>query len=94
MMEAARTSATLVNFYQTTQCYNPEDSHLLFFHLNCWKYIQNSKIESISVTFVSIYLCNNCDDYEKHRNSVILEVFGNRFHQHDLETMTGNIPVF
>jgi hypothetical protein len=28
MMEAARTSEILVNFYQTTQCYNPEDSHL------------------------------------------------------------------
>jgi hypothetical protein len=28
MMEAARTSETSVNFYQTTQCYNPEDSHL------------------------------------------------------------------
>jgi hypothetical protein len=31
MMEAARTSEMLVNFYQTyttTQCYNPEDSHL------------------------------------------------------------------
>jgi hypothetical protein len=27
MMEAARTSETLVNFYQTTQRYNPEDSH-------------------------------------------------------------------
>jgi hypothetical protein len=30
MMEAARTSETLVNFYQTTWCYNPEDSHLRF----------------------------------------------------------------
>jgi hypothetical protein len=28
MMEAASTSETLVNFYQTTQRYNPEDSHL------------------------------------------------------------------
>jgi hypothetical protein len=27
MMEAARTSETLVNFYQTTRPYNPEDSH-------------------------------------------------------------------
>jgi hypothetical protein len=27
-MEAARTSETLVNFYQTTWCYNPEDSNL------------------------------------------------------------------
>jgi hypothetical protein len=27
VMEAARTSETLVNFYQTTWRYNPEDSH-------------------------------------------------------------------
>jgi hypothetical protein len=27
-MEAARSSETLVNFYQTTWCYNPEDSHI------------------------------------------------------------------
>jgi hypothetical protein len=27
-MEAARTSETLVQLYQTTRCYNPEDSHL------------------------------------------------------------------
>jgi hypothetical protein len=29
MTEAARASETLVNFYQTTRRYNPEDSHLL-----------------------------------------------------------------
>jgi hypothetical protein len=28
MMEVAVTSETLVNFYQTTRRYNPEDSHL------------------------------------------------------------------
>jgi hypothetical protein len=28
MMEAARVSEMLVNFYQTTRRYNPEDSHL------------------------------------------------------------------
>jgi hypothetical protein len=28
MMEAARTSETLVIFYQNTRSYNPEDSHL------------------------------------------------------------------
>jgi hypothetical protein len=27
MMEAARSSETLVNFHQTTRRYNPEDSH-------------------------------------------------------------------
>jgi hypothetical protein len=34
MMEAARTSETLVNFYQTTRRYNPEDSHLSSFNTN------------------------------------------------------------
>jgi hypothetical protein len=33
MMEAARTSETLVNFYQTTRRYNPEDSHLHYLKL-------------------------------------------------------------
>jgi hypothetical protein len=28
MMEAARTSETLVNFHQITRRYSPEDSHL------------------------------------------------------------------
>jgi hypothetical protein len=33
MMEAASNSETLVNFYQTTPCYNPED-FILFFILS------------------------------------------------------------
>jgi hypothetical protein len=32
MMEAARTSETSVNFYQTTRRYNPEDSYLRTHH--------------------------------------------------------------
>jgi hypothetical protein len=28
MMEAGSTSETLVNLYQSTQCYNPENTHL------------------------------------------------------------------
>jgi hypothetical protein len=28
VMEAASISETSVNFYQTTRCHNPEDSHL------------------------------------------------------------------
>jgi hypothetical protein len=30
MMEAARTSETLVNFYQNTRRYNPEDKRTIF----------------------------------------------------------------
>jgi hypothetical protein len=32
IMEAARTSEMLINFYQTTWCYNPEDSRLHTHH--------------------------------------------------------------
>jgi hypothetical protein len=38
MMEAARTSETLVNFYQTIRRYNPEDSNLplILFEVILW----------------------------------------------------------
>jgi hypothetical protein len=45
MMEAARTSETLVNFYQTTRRYNPEDSHL-----------RTAVRTSKSTTFISCFL--------------------------------------
>jgi hypothetical protein len=45
LIEAAGTSETLVNFYQTTWRYNPEDSHLrtyrrenLKFYQTTWRY--------------------------------------------------------
>jgi hypothetical protein len=38
MMEAARTSEMSVNFYLTTWCYNPEDSHL---HTRCRKNLKS-----------------------------------------------------
>jgi hypothetical protein len=45
MMEAASTSETSVKFYQTTQRYNPEDSHLQTHrreNFNSNKYCNNS----------------------------------------------------
>jgi hypothetical protein len=47
MMEAERTSETLVNLYQTTRRYNPEDSHLR--HCNC------SMLLSYVLPMLSIY---------------------------------------
>jgi hypothetical protein len=34
MMEASRTPETLINFYQTTLRYNPEDSHFCNMYLH------------------------------------------------------------
>jgi hypothetical protein len=47
MMEAARTSETLVQLYQTTRCYNPEDSHL---HTN-----RRENLKSYFVTVVTSF---------------------------------------
>jgi hypothetical protein len=52
-MEAARTSETLVNFYQTTWRYNPEDSHRLPQHLSIKntyeKYVDKCKEKNLAL---------------------------------------------
>jgi hypothetical protein len=60
MMEAASTSETLVNFYQTTRRYIPEDSQL-----------HNRRRENLKSYWVKTYrsVCLrsvNCEDEEKH----------------------------
>jgi hypothetical protein len=48
MMDAARTSETLVSFYQTTQRYNPEDSHLHTHRReNFQSYSENTLVEKV-----------------------------------------------
>jgi hypothetical protein len=47
MMEAARTSEALVNFYQTTRRYNPEDSHLRTHRRENLKSYQKSPYKSL-----------------------------------------------
>jgi hypothetical protein len=50
MMEAARTSETLVNFYQTTRRYNPEDSHLRSHRReNLKSYLQTSLMKKADI---------------------------------------------
>jgi hypothetical protein len=42
-MEAARTSETLINFYQTTQRYNPED------HINIFTAVRTSNLSLFQI---------------------------------------------
>jgi hypothetical protein len=53
MMEAARTSETLVNFYQTTWCYNPEDSHL---HIHRRENLKSYNFKEVQQKKKAIYL--------------------------------------
>jgi hypothetical protein len=41
VMEATSTSETSVNFYQTTWCNNPEDSHL---HTHCCENLKSHRV--------------------------------------------------
>jgi hypothetical protein len=58
MMEAAITSKSLVNFYQTTRRYNPEDSYLSH---DIVKNKGNDFLEG-KVTLLLIFLYRNLDD--------------------------------
>jgi hypothetical protein len=59
MMEAARTSETLVNFYQTTRRYNPEDSHLRTYRReNLKSYLMKFKGQFN----VSLFVCSLFND--------------------------------
>jgi hypothetical protein len=49
MMEAASTSETLVNFYQTTRRYNPDDSHLRTHRCENLKSYLEDKIKNILI---------------------------------------------
>jgi hypothetical protein len=59
MMEAARTSGTLVNFYQTTRRYNPEDSHLRTYRReNLKSYLVIISLNSVNqLIFVMVKSC-------------------------------------
>jgi hypothetical protein len=58
MMEAARTSEPLVNFYQAKQRYNPEDSHLRTHRLeNLKSYLERRILGDISYKVDYYTLC-------------------------------------
>jgi hypothetical protein len=57
MMKAAGTSETLVNFYQTTRRYNPEDKGVLISVLRC-------RSENNLILCQSYYVCCNKHVYK------------------------------
>jgi hypothetical protein len=53
MMEAARASETLVNFYQTTRHYNPEDNHL---RTHCRENLESYKLINVPCLKTRLHL--------------------------------------
>jgi hypothetical protein len=68
MMEAASTSEKSVNFYQTTRCNNPEDSHL---RTRCYRENLKSHILTFIANFCKSFYCcsfvwrNDIPSYKK-----------------------------
>jgi hypothetical protein len=58
MMEAARTSETLVNFYRTTRRYNPEDSHLRTHRRENLKSYNNNSLRHLQNCNIKMNLLN------------------------------------
>jgi hypothetical protein len=56
MMEAARSSETLLNFYQTTRRYNPEDSHLLKYYFDELRALKGNKYWTACLRHLTAYL--------------------------------------
>jgi hypothetical protein len=76
MMEAARTSETLVNVYQTTRLYNPEDSHRRTHRREnlIALMMEAARTSETSVNSYQTTRCYNPEDSNLHR----LRVFENR----------------
>jgi hypothetical protein len=60
MMEAARTSETLVNFHQTTRRYNTEDSHLCAFFLCSLFFVLTHLFMSVTCSFFVVIQPSVC----------------------------------
>jgi hypothetical protein len=74
-MEATRTSETLVNFYQTTRCYNPEDSNLHTHRReNLKSYSDSSIYETKRISFLKVHAYEKIRQYLA-RGNLIFNLF-------------------
>jgi hypothetical protein len=74
MMEAARTSETLVKFYQTTRCYNQEDHHLRPHrreNLKSYSYMYSSEFQLYG-KYVGSVQYPNCNNAQSKLNLTVL----------------------